>query len=97
MTRGATGDCRREGDEAGRPALAPSTLPPMLLLLIMPLPLLGITPVTVSAGVEVETAALVAASIVKVGSAALPSLATDLETASAEEFVELFVVLSPGE
>ena len=63
----------------------------------MPLPLLGITPVTVSAGVDVTTAALVVASTGKLGSAAFLSLATELESASAEEFVELIVVLSPGE
>jgi hypothetical protein len=69
----------------------------MLLLFMVPLPILGITPVTVMAGVEFTTATVVAAAFTEMGSIALLCWATDPGDATAEECVVLLIEFASDE
>jgi hypothetical protein len=75
-----------EDEEAAKPppAMAPNPLLPMLLVLIVPLPLLGMTPVTLLLGVELTTTAAVALGFKEIGREATELLTTHSEAAIAE-------------
>jgi hypothetical protein len=87
-----------EDEEAAKPppALAPNPLLPMLLVLIVPLPLLGMTPVTLLLGVELTTTAAVAVALGfnEIGRDATELLTTHSEAATAEFNILSLALLS---